>query len=79
MKSGSLSLLEPSGAVQACNGIALYREMRNDIGRGRLKYSESICLSDTFFNINTTRAVVGWNLGLHRNRLVINDGSHSEN
>jgi hypothetical protein len=24
LKSGSLNLLEPSGTVQACNGIALY-------------------------------------------------------
>jgi hypothetical protein len=24
LKSGSLKLLEPSGSVQACNGIALY-------------------------------------------------------
>jgi len=35
LKSGSLNLLEPSGPVQACNGIALplpltlYKEVRN--------------------------------------------------
>jgi hypothetical protein len=29
LKSGSLNLLEPSGPVQACNGIALPRCARN--------------------------------------------------
>jgi len=57
----------------------VYGELRNDIGRGSLKYSETICLSDTLFYINPTRAVVGWNLGLHRDRLVINHVSHGEN
>jgi hypothetical protein len=28
MKSGNLNFLEPSGPLQACNGIALTREKR---------------------------------------------------
>jgi hypothetical protein len=32
LKSGSLSLLEPSGPVQACNGIALPSEPSVNVG-----------------------------------------------
>jgi len=36
LKSGSLNLLEPSGPVQACNGIALPLTVnRNECGRNR--------------------------------------------
>jgi hypothetical protein len=36
LKSGSLNLLEPSGPVQACNGIAL---QESDGNKGRLNTS----------------------------------------
>ena len=42
LKSGSLNLLEPSGPVQACNGIALPLPYSN--GVSPQKSSNKLCL-----------------------------------
>jgi hypothetical protein len=49
LKSGSLNLLEPSGPVKACNGIALplpcildVAEMTNPLGRPRRRWEDNI-------------------------------------
>jgi hypothetical protein len=55
-----------------------YGELGNDMDRGTLKYSQKICPTDTFFTINSTNTVVGWNLGLRRDRLFTNHVSHGE-
>jgi hypothetical protein len=41
LKSGSLNLLEPSGPVQGCNGIALPFLLTLDVMRGEVK-----CIQD---------------------------------
>ena len=56
LKSGSLKLLEPSGPVQACNGIALLRFINiyaNWLGEQLLFVLEHVV--HTFFAINLTK------------------------
>ena len=47
LKSGSLSLLEPSGLVQACNGIALRDLYRHNIPERMLEFCSVILLTET--------------------------------
>jgi hypothetical protein len=51
LKSGSLSLLEPSGPVQACNGIALPLRLHNIASTGNVDYFEKVEKEANYFLI----------------------------
>ena len=67
LKSGSLNLLEPSGPVQACNGIALpsttvmyLGKIRNAKRNVRLVGSEALATAEVYSDVGGFRKKVYW-------------------